>query len=36
VNFPAAGSYPYEIDYRSGTGGALSLTDAIRPLSTHF
>jgi RHS repeat-associated protein len=34
VNFPAAGSYTYEIDYRSGTGGALSLTDAIRPLES--
>jgi hypothetical protein len=28
----AAGSYPYEFDYRSGTGGALSLADGIRPL----
>ena len=32
VTFPAAGSYPYEFDYRSGTGGALSLADSIRPL----
>jgi hypothetical protein len=43
VNFPAAGSYPYEVDYRSGTGGALSLavtvthggsTFELRPLMT--
>ena len=26
VSFPAAGSYPYEFDYKSGTGGPLSFT----------
>ena len=26
VSFPAAGAYPYEFDYKSGTGGPLSFT----------
>ena len=26
VTFPAPGAYPYEFDYRSGTGGPLSFT----------
>ena len=34
VQFPAPGSYAYEFDYRSGTGGALSLSDGVRPLNT--
>jgi RHS repeat-associated protein len=34
VTFPAAGSYPYEIDYRSGTGGTLTFSDGIRPLES--
>lgn len=43
VNFPAPGIYPYEFDYRSGTGGALSLsvtvtqagtTTGLRPVET--
>jgi hypothetical protein len=29
VNFPAAGSYPYEFDYKSGTGGPLSLAVTV-------
>jgi RHS repeat-associated protein len=32
VNFPVAGSYAYEFDYQSGTGGALSLAAPVRPL----
>jgi len=29
ISFPAAGSYPYELDYKSGTGGNLSLAVTI-------
>jgi hypothetical protein len=34
VNFPAPGVYPYEFDYRSGTGGALALSVPVRPLNS--
>ncbi|HLK66747.1 MAG TPA: malectin domain-containing carbohydrate-binding protein [Bryobacteraceae bacterium] len=35
VSFPQAGSYPYEFDYRSGTGGNLSLSmNGVRPLNS--
>jgi RHS repeat-associated protein len=43
LSFPAAGSYPYEFDYKSGTGGPLSFTvtttqgsssSGVRPLES--
>ena len=34
VTFPVPGSYPYEFDYKSGTGGALSLAVTVTQGST--
>ena len=34
VSFPAPGSYPYEVDYREGSGGSPSLNFGVRPVDS--